>query len=201
MMGIAVGTSKAQLHRARRLLREALRTMTCDDGARRLDDYVDGELASAEFQEVELHLALLRRPAARRSGALRALLARAAALPREVAPDARPLAGHRRGRIRGATRAGFPGRPAAWGGGLAAAAALVLVVLAARRSPPRRTRPRAAAEPPATRRCAHGEPASRPARGRGRLRAGHAAAAGRPRERAATALARRRWRASRRTWP
>ena len=43
MMGIAVGTSKAQLHRARGLLREVLQPMTCDDAEHRLDDYVDGE--------------------------------------------------------------------------------------------------------------------------------------------------------------
>jgi predicted anti-sigma-YlaC factor YlaD len=50
-----------------------------------LDDYVDGELSEARFQDVELHLAgcAACRDEERR---LRAVLAHAAALPREVSP-------------------------------------------------------------------------------------------------------------------
>ncbi len=51
----------------------------------RLDDYVDGELSEAEFQEVELHLAGCADCAAEHDF-LRELLARAAELPRAVAP-------------------------------------------------------------------------------------------------------------------
>ncbi len=59
--------------------------MTCRDVDDRLDDYLDGELAEGEFQEVELHLASCAacRDAERR---LRRLLAQARALPREKAP-------------------------------------------------------------------------------------------------------------------
>ena len=59
--------------------------MTCREVDGRLDDYVDGALGEAEFQEVELHLASCAacRDAERR---LRRLLAQAAALPREKAP-------------------------------------------------------------------------------------------------------------------
>jgi anti-sigma factor RsiW len=60
--------------------------MTCDSVTERLDDYLDGSLGEAEFQEIELHLhdcAACRRE----ERALRALLAEAAALPREVAPS------------------------------------------------------------------------------------------------------------------
>lgn len=59
--------------------------MTCAECDDRLDDYVDGLLDEAAFQEIELHLAgceTCRRGERR----LRALLAQAAALPCEVAP-------------------------------------------------------------------------------------------------------------------
>lgn len=59
---------------------------TCETQRARLDDYVDGLLSEAEFQETELHLAGC--DACRREErALRALLAQAAALPREIAPS------------------------------------------------------------------------------------------------------------------
>lgn len=59
--------------------------MTCAEAMDRLDDYVDGELSEAEFQEVELHLGTCAacRDEERR---LRAVLAHAAALPREATP-------------------------------------------------------------------------------------------------------------------
>lgn len=59
--------------------------MTCAELHDRLDDYVDGLLDEAEFQEAELHLAdcdACRRQERRQ----RALLAHAAALPREIGP-------------------------------------------------------------------------------------------------------------------
>ena len=88
----------------------------------RLDDYVDGELSEAEFQEVELHLAGCADCAAEHDF-LRELLARAAELPRAVAPprDLWPGVAARLGRRAAAT-------PSYWLAGLAAAAA-VLVAL------------------------------------------------------------------------
>src|SRR5262249_43686764 len=61
------------------------RPMTCDEVRTKLDEYVDGELGEAAFQEIELHLAGCAecRGEERR---MRALLARAAALPREIQP-------------------------------------------------------------------------------------------------------------------
>lgn len=59
--------------------------MTCAELHERLDDYADGVLNEAEFQEVELHLAAC--DACRHEEQrLRALLAQAAALPRELVP-------------------------------------------------------------------------------------------------------------------
>ena len=93
----------------------------------RLDDYVDGELSEAEFQEVELHLAGCADCAAEHDF-LRELLTRAAELPRAVAPprDLWPEVAQRLGR-RGAS-------PSYWLVGLAAAAA-VLVTLTLTRGP------------------------------------------------------------------
>ena len=51
----------------------------------RLDDYVDGTLSEAEFQEVELHLAGCADCAAEHAF-LRELLSEAARLPRGIAP-------------------------------------------------------------------------------------------------------------------
>jgi predicted anti-sigma-YlaC factor YlaD len=60
--------------------------MTCAEAMELLDDYVDGELSEARFQEVELHLAGC--PGCRdEERRLRAVLAHAAALPREAAPE------------------------------------------------------------------------------------------------------------------
>jgi Putative zinc-finger len=63
--------------------------MTCAEALELIDDYVDGLLSGAELHEVELHIAGC--PACREEEkALRGLLARAAALPRER-PPARDL--------------------------------------------------------------------------------------------------------------
>ena len=106
--------------------------MTCDDVRTRLDEYVDGDLEEAAFQEVELHLsgcAACRQEERK----LRALLAEAAALPRQVAPT-RDLWPEVAARLRGAEGARAtvhpfwraPVRPVT----LAAAAAVVLALSA-----------------------------------------------------------------------
>src|SRR5262249_59112171 len=61
------------------------RPMTCERVRDTLDDYVDGLLSEADFQEVELHLASCAE-CRHEERLLRALLAQAAALPRELAP-------------------------------------------------------------------------------------------------------------------
>jgi anti-sigma factor RsiW len=59
--------------------------MTCAEAEDRLDDYVDGSLPEAEFQEMELHLSGC--PACReQERRLRSVLAQAAALPRTLSP-------------------------------------------------------------------------------------------------------------------
>ena len=59
--------------------------MTCEETRDRLDDYVDGALGEAELHEVELHLAACA-ACADEERRLRAVVARAAALPREMTP-------------------------------------------------------------------------------------------------------------------
>jgi Putative zinc-finger len=87
----------------------------------RLDDYVDGELSEAEFQEVELHLADCADCAAEHTF-LRELLAGAAELPKAVAPprDLWPGIAARLGQR--TTKHSY------WLTGLAAAAALLVAV-------------------------------------------------------------------------
>jgi len=102
--------------------------MTCAEARERLDDYVDGELDEAAFQEMELHLAGC--PACRDvERQLRALLAHAAALPRAQAParDLWPEIAARVGR-----RRVLPFAPRRWGTpALVAAAAAVVAVVSA----------------------------------------------------------------------
>ena len=99
----------------------------CERTLATLDDYVDGALEEAAFQEVELHLAGCAACAAEHD-ALRELLARAAALPRSVAPP--------RDLWPGIAERLAPRRPAAsrWTMGLAAAAALAVAVTMVSRS-------------------------------------------------------------------
>ena len=104
--------------------------MTCEQVRNMLDDYADGDLPEAEFQEVELHLASCA-ACRQEERLLRALLAEAAALPRELPPgrDLWPdLAARLRGTdgARGVVRPAVPRwvRPAA----LAAAAAIVIAL-------------------------------------------------------------------------
>jgi anti-sigma factor RsiW len=96
-------------------------TPDCGRTLEALDDYVDGALEEAAFQEVELHLAGCADCAAEHR-MLRELLDRAAALPRAIAPprDLWPgIAGRLAGRRPVASR---------WTMGLAAAAALAVAV-------------------------------------------------------------------------
>jgi anti-sigma factor RsiW len=108
--------------------------MTCEDVLSRLDEYVDGDLAEAEFQEIELHLAGCAH-CRQQERELRALVAEAAALPREIQP-ARDLWPEVAARLRGAEGArGVLVRPAVprWmrTTSLAAAAAVVIALSAA----------------------------------------------------------------------
>jgi predicted anti-sigma-YlaC factor YlaD len=105
--------------------------MTCERIEELLDDYVDGLLAEAEFQEVELHLASCAE-CRRQERLARALLAQAAALPREMSPR-RDLWPDVAARLRGPEGARVVVRPvvARWmrPAMLAAAAAVVIVVV------------------------------------------------------------------------
>jgi putative zinc finger protein len=106
--------------------------MMCEQVEARLDEYVDGDLDEAAFQEIELHLdgcAECRR----QERVLRALIAEAAALPKEILP-ARDLWPEVAARLRGAEGARLVARPAAtrWVSpmALAAAASVVLALTA-----------------------------------------------------------------------
>jgi anti-sigma factor RsiW len=101
--------------------------MSCAAFEDRLDDYVDGALDEASFQDVEAHLAGCA-ACRERERELRALLAAAAALPRTVAPprDLWPGVAARLGRPRVVAWPRLPsGRPA-----LLAAAAVLLAAVA-----------------------------------------------------------------------
>jgi anti-sigma factor RsiW len=115
--------------------------MTCERVRERLDDYLDGELGEAEFQELELHLSGCA-ACREEERSLRAVVALAAALPREQEPprDLWPtIAGGIARRRRFAALSFFAERPAArWTAGLAAAATVVLAVwVVARGTAPR----------------------------------------------------------------
>jgi anti-sigma factor RsiW len=105
--------------------------MTNEHVTERLDDYLDGELSEAEFQDVELHLAGCER-CREEERAGRAVLAMAAALPRQQQPprDLWPGIAEDIGRRRRFTVVSAAAtRPAVlWAAGLAAAAAVVLAV-------------------------------------------------------------------------
>lgn len=107
--------------------------MKCEDVQDRLDDYVDGSLGEAEFQDLELHLHGC--AACREAEALlRSLLAQAAALPKEMSPprDLWPEVAPRLGRRSVLPFAGvFARRGGARSPGALAAAAAVIVAVAA----------------------------------------------------------------------
>lgn len=98
--------------------------MTCEEIQDRLDEYVDGGLPEAEFQEMELHLAGCAFCRAEER-LLRSLLAQAAALPAERLPR-RDLWPEIAERLREGGRVQpFPKRVSFWTGLAAAAAVLV----------------------------------------------------------------------------
>jgi len=102
--------------------------MTCTDIRERLDDYVDGDLDEAAFQEMELHLSGCAECRAEERS-LRALLAHAAALPAERLPS-RDLWSGIEERLEGARPVRRLWSVAGWGAGLAAAAGVVLALSA-----------------------------------------------------------------------
>lgn len=106
--------------------------MTCAETRDRLDDYVDGALGGAELHEMELHLAGCAACAGDERG-LRALLARAAALPGEMDPprDLWPGIAERLAAARPRTAPPLFRRAWSWSPALLAAAAGVLVALGA----------------------------------------------------------------------
>jgi predicted anti-sigma-YlaC factor YlaD len=104
-----------------------------------LDDYLDGELGEAEFQEVELHLAGCE-ACRQEERAVRAVVALAAALPRTQEPPrdlwpgiADEIARRRRFTL---VRSAMAGPAVRWAAGLAAAAAVVAAVWVVRRETP-----------------------------------------------------------------
>ncbi len=102
--------------------------MTCEQALTLLDDYVDGELAEAEHQELELHLASCE-ACRKEERALRVFLAEAATLKRDRVP-ARDLWPAIEARLRNGKRVLRFFRPGlALPAGLAAAAALIVAVL------------------------------------------------------------------------
>jgi anti-sigma factor RsiW len=103
-------------------------TPECERTLESLDDYVDGALDEAPFQEVELHLSGCVECAAEHR-MLRELLAAAAATPRSIAPP--------RDLWPGIAERLAPRRPAVsrWTMGLAAAAALAVAVTMVGRTP------------------------------------------------------------------
>lgn len=107
--------------------------MTCEEVGTSLEEYVDGDLGEAAYQEIELHLAGCA-DCRRQERELRTLVAHAAALPKDVLP-ARDLWPEVAARLRGAEGARIAPRPlvAGWMRAmtLAAAAAVVIAVSAA----------------------------------------------------------------------
>ena len=108
--------------------------MTCDEARDLMDDYVDGALDEAAFQEMELHVAGCAECRAEER-ALRALLAHAAALPREILPSRDLWAGIDARLDEGRPMWRRPRMLAGWGAGLAAAAGVVLALSAALHGP------------------------------------------------------------------
>jgi hypothetical protein len=107
--------------------------MKCEEARERLDDYVDGALPEAEFQEVELHVAGC--PACRaEEEALRKLLAQASGMPREMQPARDLWSGIREriatpGKVSPRLRSERPGTRWWTFGSLAAAAAVVIALV------------------------------------------------------------------------
>jgi putative zinc finger protein len=106
--------------------------MTCQETKDRLDDYVDGTLAEAFLHEVELHLAACA-GCADEERRLRAVVAGAAALPREVTPprDLWPGIADRIAAARPRPTARVIRRAWSWSPAALAAAAAVVVAIGA----------------------------------------------------------------------
>jgi hypothetical protein len=102
--------------------------MTCEDALAQLDDFADGELDEAEFQEIELHLATCA-ACAQEAAELRALVERAARLPRSLAPERDLWPGIAKQIRASRPAADEPMWPAWTWRALAAAAAIVLAVM------------------------------------------------------------------------
>jgi predicted anti-sigma-YlaC factor YlaD len=104
--------------------------MTCEEATDRLDDYVDGILAREDLHAVELHLADCA-ACAEEERSLRALLARTAALPREMSPsrDLWPGIAERITAVRSRPARPVVRRIWSWSPALLAAAAAVVVAL------------------------------------------------------------------------
>ena len=102
--------------------------MTCEQIRDRLDEYVDGDLAEAEFQEVELHMGGCPQ-CGQEERQLRAFIAEAAALPEEIQPAA-DLWPDVAARLRGpeGMRLVPPSGLARWIGPMSVAAAAAVVI-------------------------------------------------------------------------
>lgn len=102
--------------------------MKCEEIRARLDEYVDGDLTEAEFQEVELHLGGCPQ-CGQEERRLRAFIAEAAALPEEIQP-AGDLWPDVAARLRGpeGMRLVPPSGLARWIGPMSVAAAAAVVV-------------------------------------------------------------------------
>jgi hypothetical protein len=106
--------------------------MTCQETKDRLDDYVDGALSEAALHDVELHLAACA-GCAGEERRLRAVVAMAAALPREMSParDLWPGIADRIAAARPRPTARVVRRIWSWSPAALAAAAAVVVALGA----------------------------------------------------------------------
>jgi Putative zinc-finger len=104
--------------------------MKCEEIRARLDEYVDGDLTEAEFQEVELHLGDCPE-CGQEERQLRAFITEAAALPEEIQP-ARDLWPDVAARLRGpeGMRLVPPSGLARWIGPMSVAAAVVVALSA-----------------------------------------------------------------------
>jgi hypothetical protein len=106
--------------------------MTCQETRDRLDDYVDGALSEAALHDVELHLAACA-GCAEEERRLRAVVAEAAALPREMSPprDLWPGIADRIAAVRPRPTARVVRRVWSWSPAALAAAAAVVIALGA----------------------------------------------------------------------
>lgn len=114
-------------------------TTTCQEAREKLDDYLDGLLSEADFQEVELHIGSC--PGClEEERALRRIVTAAQTLPAEKTPPHELWSGIE-SRLAPRTRTVLsPLRRRPWTGALLAAAAVVLLALGTLVDPPNRDR-------------------------------------------------------------